>query len=225
MFLPSKPDSRLRVKICGVTHPDDADLATALGADALGLNFYPGSPRCLDPARDADWLRALAGTVRRVAVVVNAPHTQIERLFGDGLVDAVQLHGDEDPAFCGALAAERIPFSKALRVRGEKDLRTAGTFGTSWIVLDAYDPHAYGGTGRTTDWTLAARAVREGVVGGWRVILPGGVPPGNVAEASRFVRPSGVDVASGIEKTDDRRRKDPAKLRAFFSEVRAAEAK
>ena len=214
----------MRVKICGVTHPDDAELAVALGADALGLNFYPGSPRCLDAARDADWLRALAGVVRRVAVVVNAPRTEIDRLLGDGLVDAVQLHGDEDTAFCGALAAAGVPFAKALRVRGEEDLRSAGTFGTPWIVLDAYDPHAYGGTGQTTDWMLAARAVREGVTGGWQVILSGGLRPENVADAVRLVRPFGVDVASGVEKKDDRRRKNPARLRAFFSEVRAVEA-
>ena len=224
MFPPSEPDGRVLVKICGVTHPDDATFAVTLGADALGLNFYPGSPRCLDPARDADWLRGLAGTVRRVAVVVNTSRDKIDRLFGDGLVDAVQLHGDEDAAFCGSLAAAGVPFAKALRVRDAEDLQTAGTFGTPWIVLDAYDPHAYGGTGRTTDWTLAARAAREGATNGWRVILSGGLRPENVAEAVRLVRPSGVDVASGVEKTGDKRRKDPARMRAFFSEVRAAEA-
>ena len=119
MFPLSEP-GRVRVKICGVTHPDDAEAAVALGADALGLNFYPGSPRCLDPARDATWLQALAGTVRRVAVVVNAPRAEIDRLLGDDLVDAVQLHGDEDAAFCQDLAADGIPFAKALRVRGAR---------------------------------------------------------------------------------------------------------
>lgn len=223
MFPPTEP-GRVRVKICGVTHPDDAEFALALGADALGLNFYPGSPRCLDPVRDAGWLRALAGTVQRVAVLVNAPRAEIDRLLGDGLVDFVQLHGDEDVAFCEALAAAGVPFAKALRVRGEESLRAAGTFGTPWIVLDAFEPGAYGGTGRTVDWTLAARCVREGAPAGRRVILSGGLRPENVASAIREVRPFGVDVASGVEKTHDRRRKDPARLEAFFSEIRTAEA-
>lgn len=222
MFSTSEP-GRLLVKICGVTHPDDAAEAVALGADALGLNFYPGSPRCLDSARDAAWLRALGGSARRVAVVVNAARAEIDRLLGDGLVDAVQLHGDEDAAFCRNLAGAGIPFTKALRVRNEESLRAAGTFGTPWIVLDAFEPGAYGGTGRTIDWTLAARCVREGTTAGWRVILSGGLRPENVAEAIRKVQPAGVDVASGVEKTDDRRRKDPARLRAFFSEIRAVE--
>ena len=223
MFLPPEP-GRVRVKICGVTHPDDAETATALGADALGLNFYPGSPRCLDPARDAAWLRALAGCVRRVAVVVNAPRAEIDRLLGDDLADAVQLHGDEDADFCRALAAGGVPFAKALRVRGEESLRVAGTFGTPWLVLDAFDPAAYGGTGRTADWTLAARCVREGEAAGWKVVLSGGLRPENVAAALRQVRPFGVDVASGVEKTGDPRRKDLARMRDFFSEIRAAEA-
>lgn len=223
MFLTTEPD-RVRVKICGVTHPDDAEAAVALGADALGLNFYPGSPRCLDATRDADWLRSLAGAVRRVAVVVNAPHTEIDRLLGDGLVDAVQLHGDEDTAFCRRLAEAGIPFAKALRVRDEQSIEAAGTFGTPWIVLDAYNPRAYGGTGQTSDWTLAARCVRESAAAGWHVILSGGLHPGNVASAIRQVRPFGVDVASGVEKTDDRRRKDRDRLQAFLSEIRAAEA-
>ena len=222
MFAPATT-GRLRVKICGVTHPDDAAAAVSLGADALGLNFYPGSPRCLDPARDAGWLRALAGAVRRVAVVVNAPREEIDRLLGDGLVDAVQLHGDEDRAFCRTLAKAGVPFAKALRVRGEESIRAAGTFGTPWIVLDAFDPQAYGGTGQTADWTLAARCARAGEAAGWQVILSGGLRPENVAAAIRTVRPFGVDVASGVEKAHDRRRKDTAKMEAFFSEIRAAE--
>ncbi len=157
-------------------------------------------------------------------MVVNAPRAEIDRLLGDGLVDAVQLHGDEDAAFCQDLVEAGIPFAKALRVRGEDDLRAVGTFGTPWIVLDAYDPRAYGGTGKTADWTLAASCARAGTAGGWKVILSGGLRPENVAEAIRLVRPFGVDVASGVEKTDDRRRKDPARLQAFFSGIRAAEA-
>ena len=211
--------TRIRVKICGITHPSDAEVAVALGADALGLNFYPASPRCLDPRRDAGWLRALGGVVPRVAVLVNAARGEIDRLLGENLVDSVQLHGDEDAEFCRSLAEAGVPFAKALRVRGPESLRAAGTFHTPWIVLDAYDPKAYGGTGHTIDWTLAARCVRDGEANGRRTVLSGGLNPGNVAAAVRCVRPFAVDVASGVEKTDDRRRKDVARMQAFFSEI------
>ncbi len=224
-MFPSTAPARVRVKICGVTHPDDAAVAVALGADALGLNFYPGSPRCLDPALDAGWLRDLAGTVSRVAVLVNPARAEIDRLLAENLVDSVQLHGDESPEFCQSLAGANVPFAKALRVRGEESLRLAGSFHTAWLVLDAYDPQAYGGTGQTADWTLAARVVREGLAAGFRVILSGGLHPGNVAQAIAQVRPFAVDVASGVEKSGDRRRKDPARMEAFFSEIRAADGR
>ena len=220
MFLAPVP-GRVRVKVCGVTHPEDAATAVALGVDALGLNFYPGSPRCLDPERDGVWIRELAGVVARVAVLVNPPREEIDRLFAARLVDAVQLHGDEDAAFCQSLAQAYIPFAKALRVRGEESLRSAGVFHTPWIVLDAYDPRAYGGTGQTADWTLAARAVREGKGDGYKVILSGGLHPGNVAQAIAQVRPFAVDVASGVEKSGDRRRKDRGRMEAFLSVIRS----
>ena len=213
--------ARVRIKICGLTHPDDAALAVALGVDALGLNFYPGSPRCLDPARDAAWLRALPAGTRRVAVVVNASHDFLRRLRGEDLVDAVQLHGDEDAAFCAALAAEGIPFAKAIRVRGAESLRGAAEFGTPDLVLDAFRPDAYGGTGKTLDWALAAEFVRDAEPPARRVILSGGLTPENVAEAVRRVRPYGVDVASGVEGADGPRRKDPTRLRAFVEAARA----
>ena len=228
MFLPATFDrggasGRVRVKICGLTHPEDAAEAVALGADALGLNFYPGSPRCLDPVRDAGWLRELAGVVPRVAVLVNPARTEIDRLLAENLVDSVQLHGDEDPEFCRLLAGAGVPFAKALRVRGEETLRMAGSFHTGWLVLDAFDPQAYGGTGKTADWTLAARCVREGKANGYEVVLSGGLHPGNVVRAVELVRPFAVDVASGVEKSGDRRRKDRSRMEAFLSEVRSAE--
>ena len=216
--------ARTRVKICGLTHPDDAALAVSLGADALGLNFHPGSPRCLDPARDGAWLRALPAGVRRVAVLVNADRDGIRRLLGEGLADAVQLHGDEDEAFCAALAEEGIPFAKAIRVRDASSLRGVERFHTPDLVLDAFRPGVYGGTGHTLDWTLVADfAAREHALGR-RTILSGGLRPGNAAEAIRRVRPFGVDVASGVEGQENPRRKDPARMREFLTAVRAADS-
>ena len=214
--------TRTRVKICGITHPDDAALAVELGADALGLNFYPGSPRCLNVARDGGWLRALSPFIRRVGVVVNATHADIRRLLDAGVVDVVQLHGDEDAAFCQVLRERRVPFIKAIRVRDETALMDVERFGTPHLLIDAYHPGAYGGTGMAVDWTLAARFAAQH--GG--TFLAGGLNPGNVAEAVRAVRPHAVDVASGVEAfpMDQPPRKDAAKLRNFFAGVRAADA-
>ena len=214
---------RTRVKICGLTHPDDAALAVALGADALGLNFHPGSPRCLDPARDGAWLRALPAGVRRVAVLVNPDRESIRRLLGEGLADAVQLHGDEDEAFCISLAAEGVPFAKAIRVRDADSLRGVERFHTPDLVLDAFRAGTYGGTGHTLDWALAADFAAAERALGRRTILSGGLQPGNAAEAIRRVRPFGVDVASGVEGAAGPRRKDPARLRDFLAAVRAAD--
>lgn len=225
IFLPADvaAPARTRIKICGLTHPDDAALAVALGADALGLNFHPGSPRCLDPARDGAWLRALPAGVRRVAVLVNPEKDSIRRLLGDGLADAVQLHGDEDEAFCASLAEEGVPFAKAIRVRDAESLRDTARFHTPDLVLDAFRPGVYGGTGHTMDWTLAADFAAAGRILGRRTILSGGLHPGNVAGAIRRVQPFGVDVASGVEGTSGPRHKEPARLREFFAAVRAAD--
>ena len=216
------PRARTRAKICGVTHPEDATLAVELGADALGLNFYPGSSRCLQMSRDGGWLRALSGHVSRVGVMVNATHDDIRRLLGEGIVEAVQLHGDEDAAFCQVLRSEGIPFIKAIRVRDESAVLGAEHFGTADLLIDAYHPGAYGGTGLAVDWTLAARfaARHKGT------ILAGGLRPENVAAAVRAVRPHAVDVASGVEATPSSRppRKDAGKLRNFFAALRLADA-
>ena len=213
------PGGRPRVKICGITHPDDAALAIELGADALGLNFYARSPRALDLARDGSWLRALPAGTHRVGVLVNAPFALAERLVGEGIVDAVQLHGDEDEAFCLQLRAAGIPFIKAIRVRDESALWRPERFGTDHLLLDAFRPDAYGGTGHTPDWTLAARFAAEGRAAARRTILSGGLHPGNVAAAVRLVRPDAVDVASGVEGVAGPRRKDAEKMRAFLKAV------
>ena len=221
MIFLDEPSEHTRIKICGLTHPDDAALAVGLGADALGLNFYEGSARCLDLARDAAFLRALPAGVSRIAVVVNAPFAFVERLLGEGFADAVQLHGDEDEAFCRKLQAAGLPFIKAIRVRNEQSVADPGRYGTDHLLLDAYRPDAYGGTGHALDWKLAAGFAETNR----RTILSGGLRPGNVAEAVRQVRPFAVDVASGVEGEAGPRRKDPTKMRAFIAAVRAVEEK
>jgi len=212
--------SRLFVKICGLTHPADAELALELGADALGLNFYLKSPRCLDLVRDASWVRALPPATRKVAVLVNPDRALIDRLLGEGFADAIQLHGDEDEAFCRSLAESGIPFIKALRLRDDTILTAADRFPTAWFLLDSYRPDAYGGTGQPADWELAARFV-DRARATHHTLLSGGLSPANVAQAIRQVRPDGVDVASGVEGAAGPRRKDAARLREFFAAIRA----
>ncbi len=215
---------RTRVKICGLTNLEDTALALELGADALGFNFYPRSSRYLGPDIDLGWIRELPAGVRRVAVVVNAESSMIRRLLDEQVVDSVQLHGDEEEDFCAGLRASGVRFAKAIRVRDALSLERSERFHTRDLLLDAYRPDAFGGTGHRVDWTLAADFVARQTALGKRVILSGGLTPGNVAEAVLRVRPYAVDVASGVEESGNPRRKNPALLREFFAAIRAADA-
>jgi phosphoribosylanthranilate isomerase len=222
LIFPS-PKAGALIKICGITHPADAEAAIALGADALGINFYPGSPRFIDRLAAAGWLRSLGKAVPRIGVTVNLPRAEIDALWGDNLVDALQLHGDEDEAYCMSLREAGIPFIKAIRLRDESVLLSPERFATPYFLLDAYRADAFGGTGQLANWALArefAAARQPGV----RTILSGGLTPGNVGAAIREVRPFAVDVASGVEGADGPRRKDAARLRDFFAAAREAAA-
>ena len=209
----------VRVKICGITNPADAETAVELGADALGFNFYGQSTRYFDG--DTRWLRDLAPFVSRVAVLVNATSLEAACRWREaGLVDAVQLHGDETPSFCQAVVARGTPIVRALRVRDEATLGQPERWGTRALLLDACRPGAYGGTGERLDWDLAARFVAARPE--FRVILSGGINPANVAEAVRRVRPFAVDVASGVEGPRDPRHKDLALVRDFIQAAKTA---
>ena len=211
------------VKICGITHPADALEAIRLGAAALGFNFYPGSKRRVSIEADAGWIAELPSCVQKIAVVVNARRAEIDRLMEGGLVDAIQLHGDEDAEFCRALQTAGIPFIKAIRVRDAASLENVERFQARDVVLDAFQPGEYGGTGRRVDWSLAAAFAARRPAGIARIILSGGLAPEHVADPIRPVRPGGVDVASGVEGAIGPRRKDAQKMRAFFEAVSSAE--
>jgi phosphoribosylanthranilate isomerase len=213
----------LRIKVCGITCEEDACLAASLGADALGLNFYPRSPRCVSLDTAAHILRALPPFVEPVALFVNEP---LERAFETarrlGPVRTVQWHGDE-PEACADPAFRFIP---AFAVRDADGLARVTRYLEmcrsldrlpSAVLLDGHVPGLYGGTGQAAPWQLLAD-FRPGVP----VILAGGLTPENVAEAVRAVRPYAVDVASGVEAAPGR--KDPEKVRRFIEEARAAAA-
>ncbi|TAE74279.1 MAG: phosphoribosylanthranilate isomerase [Verrucomicrobia bacterium] len=186
------------LKICGVTRAADAHQLAELGVDALGANFWPQSKRYLDPSH-ADFLRELEGHILRVGVFVNVDPTLPLRLIADGLIDVIQLHGDETPDDAAAFRAAGIPFLKALGVRGPADLEQARDFGAAGILLDAHAPGIYGGTGQTIDWTLARAFIRENPQ--IPLILAGGITAENAAQAIAAVHPAALDIASGAESS------------------------
>jgi phosphoribosylanthranilate isomerase len=199
------------VKICGITRPEDAELAASLGAWAVGFNFWAGSKRRCDPAIAAGIARALRRQVEPVGVFVNPTLDEVVQVAESVGLTYVQLHGDEGPAFCAAVMQRTgARVIKALRVGSGADIRDAERFHTDFHLLDAAAGKAYGGTGRTWDWALAAK--RHSRV---PVLLSGGLTPENVADGIAAVHPWGVDVASGVESEPGI--KDPAKVEAFIA--------
>jgi len=197
----------VRVKICGITSPEDALTAVEAGADALGFVFYKESPRHIFPEEAARIINLLPPFVQAVGLFVNEkPETvnQISRLCRLGLV---QLHGDESPDYCSQIESRIL---KAFRVRSLTCLDPIADYRLSGCLLDAYSPSFYGGTGTSFNWEIAGEAVKRG----HRIVLAGGLTPANVAEAIRQVRPYAVDVSSGVESTPGR--KDADKLQEFI---------
>lgn len=207
----SRP-GRTRVKICGITNAEDAMAAVQAGADALGFVFYEGSPRHVFPETVREIINGLPPFVSTVGVFVNAPPAEIEETLRITGIDIVQLHGEEPPEECDLLPVRVI---KAFRVRDFTDLEVLQKYRVSAFLLDAYDPDAPGGTGRSFNWEIAVEAKRYG-----RVILAGGLNPGNVADAIRKVIPYAVDVSSGVEV--EKGKKDPEKVREFIIRAKAA---
>jgi phosphoribosylanthranilate isomerase len=200
------------LKICGVTTRDDAERLVALGVDAVGVNFWSRSQRYLTPEH-AGWLRELAGKILRVGVFVNESAALPLRLVRDGLLDVVQLHGDESPAEAAIYQENGVPFFKAIGVKTLDDLERAGEFGARAILLDAHAPGVYGGTGRTFDWHAAIDFKSRHPQ--LPVVLAGGIVPANAALAAATVRPAALDVASGAELSPGL--KDFAKVAALLA--------
>jgi phosphoribosylanthranilate isomerase len=208
---------RTRIKICGITRTQDARAAAEAGADAIGLVFYPRSPRFLSVERAVEIRDALPPFVQSVALFVNADAAQVAQVLGRLRPAALQFHGDETPQFCAQFG---VPWIKAARVKsgvstGADLLEYLRPFsGAQAWLLDSY-VDAFGGVGESFDWSLVP-AERERPL-----ILSGGLARGNVAEAVRRVRPWGVDVSSGVESAKGI--KDAAKIAAFIAEVRNAD--
>lgn len=206
---------RTRVKICGLTSVEEAKLAASLGADAVGLVFYPQSKRAISIAAAVPLRKALPAFVSVVGLFVNPTEAQVETVLKQLHLDCLQFHGDETAQFCASFG---VPYMKAIRVRDGLDLEEeiAKYTTSSAILLDSFDKQSAGGTGTRFDWEVAARAVRATQQ---RIVLAGGLDAQNVVAAIRQVQPYAVDVSSGVESTPGR--KCPERMQAFFSEVKS----
>lgn len=192
------------VKICGITRPEDAARAVALGAGAIGFIFWPASPRFVDPDRARTIVRSIPAFVTTVGVFVNQTPDEVNRVAAAAGLSAVQLHGDES---ADMLPAIERPVIKALSRIDESTVMAWDERVT--LLIDAHDPVQRGGTGERADWTQAAQVAKKR-----RVVLAGGLNANNVRAAVREVAPFGIDVSSGVESSPGI--KDHQKLTAFF---------
>lgn len=202
-----------RVKICGITNPEDALQAVAAGADALGFVFYPPSPRAVDPGTVRDITAALPPFVTTVGLFVNSTVTEVLETMAAARLQVVQWHGEwplDPDGWSG------YPLIRAVPVKDESALQGLEFSEARAVLLDAWHEHLYGGSGVCFDWQLVQqlRITKP-------LILAGGLNPGNVAKAIRQVRPYGVDVSSGVER--DPGRKDPEKVSQFIQQVRLSQ--
>ena len=205
---------RTRVKMCGITRERDARAAVAAGADALGFVFWPGSPRAVGPEAAAAIGRTLPPLVTRVGVFVNAAPAHVARIVRVARLDAIQLHGDEDPdafAKCGAAIIKAVSLNDAADLKRAREYRPAVT-----LLVDAGDPDRRGGSGRLANWKLARVLARSRPI-----LLAGGLTAENVGRAMGVVRPWGIDVSSGVETRPGR--KSAAKMAALLACVARAD--
>lgn len=202
------------VKICGITRPEDALAAARAGAHAIGLVFYAKSPRHVTPARAAEIIRVLPPFVTTVGLFVDASAGEVRAALAEAPVALLQFHGDETPEFCRQFGR---PYVKAVRVKPGVDLLQYARdyHDAKALLLDNYVEGLHGGSGVAFDWSLIPRGLPL------PVILSGGLTPENVTEAVRRVRPSAVDVSSGVESAKGI--KDAQKIAAFIKGVRNAD--
>lgn len=213
-----------RIKICGITRPDQASAIAQLGATALGFICATTSPRFVTPKQIKAVVEALPlttdgdYTVDRIGVFVNADLATIEQTVMIGQLSGVQLHGDESPDFCAQVrqALPHIELIKAFRIRASGDLSAIAAYEPviNALLLDAYHPHLFGGTGKTLDWAAlqSFQPTRP-----W--FLAGGLHPDNVQEALRQLVPSGIDLSSGVERSPGD--KDLEKVAYLFEQLAA----
>jgi len=199
------------IKICGITDLDDALAACGAGVDAVGFIFYLKSPRYISPRQAREIISALPRGVAKVGVFVNDDPERIEEIAAICGLDLIQLHGDETPAYCRRFPASMV--IKAFSPRSADDLKGVGNYQVRAILVDAFAPGLYGGTGNTSNWELA-RTIGER----YSLILSGGLNSANIEEAIAAVSPDAVDINSGVESVPGR--KDHDKIRKIIEMIR-----
>ncbi|MFK5923885.1 MAG: phosphoribosylanthranilate isomerase [Verrucomicrobiota bacterium] len=218
-FAPQR--NTVAVKICGITRAGQAQQIVELGADAIGINFWPKSKRHIDIEQARPWLDELKDSVTRIGVFVNPTSDEVIRILESGAIDHAQLHGDESPQMLDELLQKGLSVYKALGIKTADDLDKIDAYPGNAILLDAYAPSEYGGTGEAFDWNLGKRAV-ERFSTQKKIILAGGLTAENIAQAIAQVSPFAIDTASGVE-SDTPGIKDLDKVRLFIEAAKKNE--
>jgi len=200
----------VKVKICGITNVEDALAAIEMGADLIGFNFYPQSKRYVTPDQARAIIDKLPTFVDIAGIFVNAAGEHVRAVAKMCSLNWVQLHGDETPEYCEALRWISAKVIKAIRVKDVADIERANDYYTDAILLDAFHPEEYGGTGQKFDWNLVRRLQT-------RVFLAGGITPENAVEAVE-VGAYGIDICSGIESSPGK--KDHEKMQKLFDNIK-----
>jgi len=199
----------VKVKICGITNYNDAIAAVDMGADMIGFNFYPKSTRFISNEKAAEIVKKLPAFIDVAGVFVNSPLEEIREAMSECQLDWVQLHGDETPEFCESFLSLNVKTMKALRVKEQGDIELAEGFFTDAILLDAFHPEKYGGTGISFDWNIVGHINK-------RVFLAGGINPDN-ARAAIELGVYGIDICSGVESEPGK--KDHEKMKKLFENI------
>jgi len=200
----------VKVKICGITNFEDAKAAVDLGANIIGFNFYPKSPRYISPEAAADIVYKLPAFVDTAAIFVNESEQKIKDTLEICPLNWIQLHGDETPEFCHSLTLLNVKTMKAIRVKDKSDIDKADEYLTDAVLLDAYHPEKYGGTGITFDWNIVGNLNK-------RVFLAGGINPDN-ARAAVELGVYGIDICSGVEASPGK--KDHEKMKLLLENIK-----
>ena len=206
-------ERRMEIKICGITNMEDAVMAFAYGADALGFIFYEKSPRYVSPETAMRIIRNLPDDISKVGVFVNHDINAVREIYEFCGLDMIQLHGDESPAYCREFSQSIL--IKAISPRNEEDLGIVKRYGVKAVIIDARESGLYGGTGKKSNWELAAKLKEMHLL-----VLSGGLNAGNILEGIRTVSPHAVDVNSGVELSPGK--KDPKQVQSMIETVHAA---
>lgn len=198
-----------KVKICGITNHEDAQAALRMGADILGFNFYPASPRYIKPEKAFEIIAKLPGFLDTCAIFVNADVNDVHEITSTGFLNWVQFHGDRSPDYCKQFMSWNLHVIKAVRVQSAESIREAEKYNTSALLFDAFNAELYGGTGETFDWSLLKNCPSK-------IFLAGGITPENVRQALEC-ETYAIDICSGIESEPGK--KDHKKMKQLFENI------